>query len=163
MEGQFWGVLEAHPFFVIIVIVGGLIALATILNAKAKIHDSLGIKTRYELDREEYLTDKEKRKKRDTDLWNEIKDMREENRLSFKELRGDLQNVKDADIMVLGDRISQKSAYYLQNGTIPADEVLEFQGMYDTYKAIGGNHGVDKIFEKTIAALPLSSSTNKEE
>lgn len=163
MESQFWSVLDAHPFFVLIIVIGGLIALATIINARTKIHDALGYKTRYELDRDEYEKDKVKRDKRAEDLWKEIKDMREENRLNFKELSTDLKNVKNANIMVLGDRISQKSTHYLSQGSIPADEMLEFQGMYDTYKAIGGNHGVDKIFEKTVAALPLSSPTDKEE
>lgn len=157
MESQFWGVLEAHPFFVLVIIIGGLIALAAVVTARTKLHDALGYKTRYELDREDYLEKEKKRDKQASDLWSELKDMREENRLHFKEISSDLRNVKNANVMVLGDRISQKAAHYLDSGAIPSDEMLEFQSMYDTYKAIGGNHGVDKIFEKTVAALPLTA------
>ena len=163
MESQFWGLLEAHPFFIVVLIIGGLIAVASIVTARAKIHDALGYKTRYELDREDYLAKEAKRDQQTQDIWKEIKDMRRETKESFNELRTDLRNVKNANIMVLGDRISQKASHYLSLGAIPADEMVEFQGMYDTYKSIGGNHGVDIIYEKTLSALTLSSQQSASE
>lgn len=157
MEKEFWDVLSSHPFFVIIVIVGGLLAIATLLNAFEKVHIILGYKTRAEVEQHDYEENEKRRDKQIDDMWKEIKDMREESRTYFKTLEEDMKNVKKANIVVLGDRISQKSSHYLQIGCIPAEEVLEYQGMYEAYKSIGGNHGIDKIFEKTVAALPLVS------
>lgn len=170
MESQFWGVLETHPFFVVIIIIGGLFILSQILNARSKIHDLLGYKTKSEVDKHDYEQKELKRDEQMNELWQEIKEMREEARKSYegtkaslKLLEEDIRNVKRADIMILGDRISQKSAYYLRAGSIPPDEIKEFEAMYDAYKKIDGNHGVDTLYEKTIAALPLSITQEKEE
>ena len=163
MESQFWGMLEAHPFFVAIILFGGLVAVATVISARSKIHDALGYKTRSEVWREEYETNEKRRDKQIDDMWKEIKDMREETKSILMELREVLRNVKEANIMVLGDCISQRCSSYLQDGCIPADEVVEIQNMYETYKNIDGNHGIDRIYEKTIAALPLSCPIDKEE
>ena len=161
MESQFWDVLSAQPFLVLVVVFGGIIAIAVIINAVTKIHDTLGFKTRYELDREDYLAKEQRRDEQFGEMWNEIKDMRAENKEEFKALKDDISSVKDANIMVLGDRISQRSSYYIKMGSIPASEMVEYQLMYETYKAIGGNHGIDNIFQKTVATLPLTA--NEEE
>lgn len=163
MENQFWDVLSGHPFFVLVVIVGGIFALAALLNAISKIHDILGFKTRAEIEREEFIEHDKKRDEQIAEMWKEIKDMRRENRADFKTLSTELQSVKNANVMFLGDRITQKTAYYTNAGGIPADEIKEFQAMYETYKAIGGNHGVDVIFEKTIASLPLIGQSEVKE
>jgi len=160
MENQFWDVLAAHPFFVLVVIVGGIFAVAALLTAITKIHGILGFKTRAELEREQFEENEKRRDEQIAEIWHEIKDMREETRSDLRSLTEEVKSVKNANIMVLGDRISQKSAHYLRLGAIPTEEVAEFQNMYETYKSIGGNHGIDQIFEKTVAALPL---TTKEE
>lgn len=164
MEGQFWDVLVAHPFFVIVVVVGGLIAMAAILQAFMRIHDVLGFKTRTELEREQYLAEVQQRNDEHDELTREIKEMRDEFRKEFRrseeqyqDLASELKCVKGADIMILGDRINSRSTAYLKQGYIPAEEMMEYQGLYDTYKDLGGNHGVDTLFEKTVASLPLRS------
>lgn len=174
MEGQFWGVLQTHPFLVVVIVIGGFLVISTLLGAHDKIHNVLGYKTKAEVERHDYEENEKKRDEQIDEMWREIKDMREEtrreikdmreeNQKSFKELSIDLKNVREADIMVLGDRISQRSAHYLSVGSIPVDEVPEFQSMYETYKAIGGNHGVDKIFEKTMSKLSLTTPTDMED
>lgn len=164
MEGQFWDVLAAHPFFVVVVVVGGLIALAAILQALVKVHDILGFKTRSEIEREEYIAEIQRRDNEHNELTREIKEMRGEFREGFRrseeqyqDLASELKSVKGADIMILGDRINSRSTLYLKQGYIPAEEMMEYQGLYDTYKDLGGNHGVDTLFEKTVSSLPLRS------
>lgn len=49
METQFWDVLAEHPFFVIVIIFGGILAATAILVAIDKLHVLLGFKTRGEL------------------------------------------------------------------------------------------------------------------
>ena len=163
MENRFWDSLIANPMLVFVVICGVIFAVAALLNAITKIHGILGYKTRYELDREDYLRKEEHREQTFVDMCKDIKDMRKELNESFKVLGDELDNVKKANIMFLGDRISQRSSHYLQIGGIPAGEVQEYQAMYETYKSIGGNHGIDTIFEKTIDSLPLINKEDVED
>lgn len=166
MESQFWDVLAAHPFFVFVVVVGGVFAASALLGAFHKLHDYLGFKTKAELEREEYLRkEKERdeqiktllaeRERQMREIWDEIKEMRRENNEQYQKLERQLENSLESNIMIMGDRISQKCKYYLRIGYIPAEEMPEFRAIYDTYKKNGGNHGVDDLFEKTVASLPL--------
>ena len=63
--------------------------------------------------------------------------------------------IRDALIEIMNDRITQKCNYYYRIGGIPENEVEDFQRMFDVYKGIGGNHGLEARFEKTKAELPL--------
>lgn len=156
MENNFYTLVESNPFLILVVIIGSIFAISSLLNARQKIHDLLGYKTKSEVEKHDYMLNEKERDEQIAEMRKEIKGMHDELRSALKALEEDMKNVKQADIMILGDRISQKSTFYLQAGAIPPDEIREFQSMYETYRAIGGNHGVDKIFEKTISALPLS-------
>lgn len=162
MEKQFWDVLATHPFFVVVVIIGGIFAVAALLIAIDHIHTKLGFKTKAELDREERKRQDEIRDKQRQDIWTEIVAMRDEFRDGFKrndeqftELEKQINCIQESSIMMLGDRLTQKTKYYLRNGYIPAEEMTEYRALYDSYKKLGGNHGVDDLVEKTIEALPL--------
>ena len=164
MDKQFWDLLSAHPFFVLVVIVGGLLSVTAILVAIDKLHVLLGFKTKGELDREEMKQREQIRDKQRQDIWDEIKATREETREGFArndkqyaELEKQMGEVKESSVMILGDRLTQKTKYYLRTGYIPAEEMTEYRALYDSYKKMGGNHGVDDLVEKTIAALPLKS------
>lgn len=63
--------------------------------------------------------------------------------------------IRDALIEIMNDRITQKCNYYYRIGGIPENELEDFQRMFDVYKGIGGNHGLEARFEKTKAELPL--------
>ena len=167
METQFWDVLAEHPFFVIVIIFGGILAATAILVAIDKLHVLLGFKTRGELYQQERKQEDQKRDKQRKEMWDEIKAMRDETRRGFekteaqnKELEKQVIGLKEANIMILGDRLTQKTKYYLRTGYIPAEEMTEYRALYDSYKNMGGNHGVDDLVEKTIETLPLQPSDN---
>ena len=164
MEKQFWDVLATHPFFVVVVIFGGIFAVAALLIAIDHIHTKLGFKTKAELDREERKRQDEIRDKQRQDIWSEIVAMRDEFRDGFKrndeqftELEKQMSDLRQSNISILGDRITQKTKYYLKTGFIPAEEMTEYRALFDLYKKLGGNHGVDDLVEKTINILPLKS------
>lgn len=162
MEKQFWDVLATHPFFVVVVIFGGILAVTAILVAIDKLHVLLGFKTRNEVYQEEMKQKDLERDKQRKEIWNEIKAMRDETREGFAktealyaELERQMKDLKEANILILGDRLTQKTKYYLRTGYIPAEEMTEYRALYDSYKDMGGNHGVDDLVQKTIDALPL--------
>lgn len=159
MEGQFWDVFTAHPGLIIILIVGGVIALSSFLSASAKVHDLLGFKTKGELKEERIST-----------ILLDLKGIRDELQKRFEaqdqyntELKASIDRLQDTEIMLLGDRLTIRSQYYLRLGYIPAEEVVEYQSMYDTYKLIGGNHGVDTLFQKTVESLPIGRPNDDKE
>lgn len=164
MEKQFWDVLATHPFFVVVVIFGGMFAFAAILIAIDNIHKRLGFKTKSELERDERIKKEQDRDKQRQDIWDEIVAMRDEFRDGFKrndeqfaELEKQMRDLRQSNISILGDRITQKTKYYLKTGFIPAEEMTEYRALFDLYKKLGGNHGVDDLVEKTINILPLKS------
>lgn len=72
-------------------------------------------------------------------------------------------SIRDALVEIMNDRITQKCNYYYRIGGIPENEVEDFQRMFDAYRGINGNHGLEARFEKTKAELPLISERKKEE
>ena len=159
MEGPFWGVFAAHPGLILIIVIGGIVALSTVLSASSKVHAILGFKTKGELEEERMAT-----------LLSDVKCLREELHNRFEnqdkynsELKASIGSLQETEIMLLGDRLTIRSQYYLRLGYIPAEEVVEYQSMYDTYKSIGGNDGVDKLFQKTIESLPLGMPNEEKE
>lgn len=55
----------------------------------------------------------------------------------------------------LGDQIIRRCKEYTQLQGIPENELDDFQRSMDVYTAIGGNHGLQKRFEKVVKELPL--------
>lgn len=72
-------------------------------------------------------------------------------------------SIRDALVEIMNDRITQKCNYYYRIGGIPENEVEDFQRMFDAYRGINGNHGLEARFEKTKTELPLISEKKKEE
>lgn len=107
---------------------------------------TFGIHTDGELEREER---KRADKKRDETL-DEIK-------TSIKDIRIELCSVKSANIMQLGDQITTRCERYLRLKYIPSTEMASFQSMFTVYQELGGPHGVDTLFHKTIESLPIKS------
>lgn len=61
----------------------------------------------------------------------------------------------------LGDRISQKYRYYINNNGIPEDEYDEFLALHSAYHNCGGNHTGDLKFNYCINNLQILPSENK--
>ena len=170
MESQFWDVLKTHPILFIAAIVGAVFVISKFLQEGKKLVEMLGFKTPSEVSEHEHDLEEQEHNKQLNEMHDSIRDMREEMRGSFEDfkktlskLEQDVSNVKEADVMILGDRIAQRSYHYLDMQGIPADEMPEYRKMYDVYKAIDGNHGIDLLFEKTIEALPVIVKEEVEE
>lgn len=60
-----------------------------------------------------------------------------------------------AVLSYLRSKILDKCKQWQAEGYLPDDEAYALQEMYRNYKALGGNHHVDKQVEKTLE-LPLT-------
>lgn len=70
--------------------------------------------------------------------------------LTVQEIRDFANNTCQAQIETLNDNIRQKCRYYISLKYIPVDEIEDFKRMMETYKKIGGNHGLEATFNKTM-------------
>lgn len=55
----------------------------------------------------------------------------------------------------IGEQIIRRCKEYTKLGGIPENELEDFQRSMDVYTSIGGNHGLQKRFDKVIRELPL--------
>lgn len=89
-------------------------------------------------------------KKREERL-KELQDRKEKEKEENKE---EIIAIKDGIISLLRDRITQSCRYIENNGFITQQQITSITDMYDSYKNLGGNHGLNIIVEKTIK-LPI--------
>lgn len=75
--------------------------------------------------------------------------------VASEQLNAVILGVRNALIEILNDRLTQKCNFYTHSKGIPEDEIEDFQRMFDVYKAIGGNHGLEVRFNKTKNELPI--------
>jgi len=83
-------------------------------------------------------------------IYETIKESNNATNGSFAEIKDSVNNICQAQIESLNDRIRQKCRYYISLGYIPEDEVEDFERMMKTYEKIGGNHGLQKKYSKTM-------------
>lgn len=162
MESQFWEVLKTHPVLFIAAIIGAVFVISKFLQEGKKLVGILGFKTPREVTQHEHDLEEHEHDEQLGEIKQQIADMKQEMRDTFREIREsleklgkDIENVRDASVVSLGDRITQKCVHYLDVGSIPPGEIKEFYAMFDTYKVNFGNHGVDALFFKTLRALGL--------
>ena len=72
-----------------------------------------------------------------------------------KEKEGkEILSIKNGILSLLRDRIGQSCRHIQDNGHITQPQLKAITDLYDSYKDLGGNHGVHIIVEKTIK-LPI--------
>ena len=89
-------------------------------------------------------------KKREERL-KEIQNRKEKEKEKNKE---EIVAIKEGIISLLRDRIAQSCRHIENNGFITQQQITAITNMYDSYKNLGGNHGINIIVEKTIK-LPI--------
>ena len=62
--------------------------------------------------------------------------------------------IKKGIVSLLRDRITQSCRHIENNGFITQQQITSITDLYDSYKNLGGNHGLNIIVEKTIK-LPI--------
>ena len=85
-------------------------------------------------------------KKREERL-KEVQNRKEKEKEENKE---EIIAIKDGIISLLRDRIAQSCRYIENNGFITQQQITSVTDMYDSYKNLGGNHGLNIIVEKAI-------------
>lgn len=70
--------------------------------------------------------------------------------------REDLTTVKQALSHLLLSQINHHAGQYLQQGYLSMEQLEEFNDLYNTYKALGGN-GYAEILKAQVTALPLKN------
>ena len=65
----------------------------------------------------------------------------------------------EATLSYLRSRILDKCKEHQAHGYLPDDDAYALQEMYRNYKALGGNHHVDKQVDKTLE-LPMTGGEN---
>ena len=81
-------------------------------------------------------------KKREERL-KELQDRKEEN-------KEEIIAIKEGIVSLLRDRITQSCRHIENNGFITQQQITSITDLYDSYKNLGGNHGLNIIVEKTI-------------
>lgn len=88
-----------------------------------------------------------KREERLKELQNKKEKEKEEN-------KEEIVAIKEGIVSLLRDRITQSCRYIENNGFITQQQITSITDLYDSYKNLGGNHGLNIIVEKTIK-LPI--------
>ena len=89
-------------------------------------------------------------KKREERL-KELQDRKEKEKEENKE---EIVAIKEGIVSLLRDRITQSCRHIENNGFITQQQITSITDMYDSYKNLGGNHGLNIIVEKAIK-LPI--------
>ena len=77
-----------------------------------------------------------------------------QNRKEKEENKEDIVSIKEGIVSLLRDRITQSCRYIENNGFITQQQITSITDLYDSYKNLGGNHGLNIIVEKAIK-LPI--------
>lgn len=97
-------------------------------------------------------------------LQESVDDLRHRNDTTIQSLENintAISGITNALIEELNDKITQKCKAYVALKGIPEDEIEDFQRMFDVYKSIGGNHGLEVRFLKT-KELPIIPKKKEE-
>ena len=87
-------------------------------------------------------------------IYQDIKENNDAMNSTVTEIKDSVNNICQAQIETLNDSIRQKCRYYISLKYIPEDELEDFKRMMETYESIGGNHGLEVKFNKTME-LPV--------
>lgn len=79
-----------------------------------------------------------------------LKEVQNRKEKETEENKEEIIAIKDGIISLLRDRITQSCRYIENNGVITQQQITAVTDMYDSYKNLGGNHGLNIIVEKTI-------------
>lgn len=150
MQEEAINLILKNPWVVVAILWVLILWSVKIVHQFREAKQTFGIHTDGELEREERRAAD---KKRDEKL-DEIK-------ISIADIRSELSLVKSANIMQLGDQITTRCERYLRLKYIPSTEMTSFQSMFTVYQELGGNHGIDTLFHKTIETLPIKSEAEE--
>lgn len=78
---------------------------------------------------------------------------------SLNEIKENLKTLQDGFIVFFCDRLKDYSTLLLEKPFIYLDELENFQSLYDSYKALGGNGHMEEFYHR-ITHLPIK---NREE
>lgn len=78
---------------------------------------------------------------------------------SLNEIKQNLKSLQDGFVVFFYDRLKDYSILLLDKPFIYLDELENFQGLYDSYKALGGNGHMEEFYHR-ITKLPIK---NREE
>ena len=95
-------------------------------------------------------------KKREERL-KELQDRKEKEKEENKE---EIVAIKEGIVSLLRDRITQSCRYIENNGFITQQQITSITDLYDSYKNLGGNHGLNIIVEKTIKHMEVKKYGN---
>ena len=76
----------------------------------------------------------------------------------YKSVRKQMKKVElvqDALMGLLHDRICRLCETYLRKGFATNEEREQLQVLYTPYKAMGGNHNAESLYEQVMDRLPL--------
>ena len=76
----------------------------------------------------------------------------------YKSVRKQMKKVElvqDALMGLLHDRICRLCETYLRKGFATNEEREQLQVLYTPYKAMGGNHNAESLYEQVMDKLPL--------
>ena len=76
----------------------------------------------------------------------------------YKSVRKQMKKVElvqDALMGLLHDRICRLCETYLRKGYATNEEREQLQVLYSPYKAMGGNHNAESLYEQVMDKLPL--------
>ena len=76
----------------------------------------------------------------------------------YKSVRKQMKKVElvqDALMGLLHDRICRLCETYLRKGFATNEEREQLQVLYSPYKAMGGNHNAESLYEQVMDKLPL--------
>ena len=74
---------------------------------------------------------------------------------SVKKQMKKVELVQDALMGLLHDRICRLCETYLRKGFATNEEREQLQVLYTPYKAMGGNHNAESLYEQVMDKLPL--------
>ena len=145
MTNDFWNALtHTNPLVLIFCAIGFIGLFVYLVDLYHKVKTELGFQTKTE------LKDKAAEMIRQ-DHECQLAELKQ----GMKEINIKLEDMTQVNIMMLGDKIGQKCRYYLKIGYIPLKEYSYFKSMYESYKAIHGNHGIDDEYNYCIKNLEV--------
>lgn len=59
-----------------------------------------------------------------------------------------MKALKEGIVWLQHDRLLQTCKFFLRKGTIDADELENLEGLYKSYKSLGGNGTVTRLYER---------------
>jgi hypothetical protein len=145
VTNDFWDALtHTNPLVLIFCVIGFIGLFVYLVDLYHKVKAELGFQTKTEL------------KDKATEMIRQDHECQlVELKNGMKEINTKLEALTQVNVMILGDKISQKCRYYIKLGYIPLKEYSYFKCMYEAYKSIHGNHGIDDEYNYCIENLDV--------